>query len=113
MDGAPFEKKLMDGIHALGGRTRLHICGNTGRILPDMMDSGADIIDHFVIRTEVLVGLRFVVEPQAQPNPLPVDIDLDADAALADEINFAPRVVLTENGLIGLQRFFQRRFLAP
>jgi len=29
----PFEKKLVDGIHALGGKVRLHICGNTRRLL--------------------------------------------------------------------------------
>jgi uroporphyrinogen-III decarboxylase len=29
----------------MGALARLHICGNTTRILPDMMDSGADIID--------------------------------------------------------------------
>src|ERR1019366_2922794 len=27
----PYEKKLVDGIHALGGKARLHICGNTRR----------------------------------------------------------------------------------
>jgi uroporphyrinogen-III decarboxylase len=25
----PYEKKLVDGIHAADGRVRLHICGNT------------------------------------------------------------------------------------
>ena len=30
----PYEKKLVDGLHALGTRVRLHICGNTRRILP-------------------------------------------------------------------------------
>lgn len=31
-----YEKKLIDGIHALGGRTRLHICGNTRFALEGM-----------------------------------------------------------------------------
>lgn len=41
----PFEKKMVDGIHAAGGRARLHICGNTRRILGGMGRLGCDIID--------------------------------------------------------------------
>lgn len=41
----PYEKKLVDGIHAMGGRVRLHICGNTRRILRGMGALGADIVD--------------------------------------------------------------------
>ena len=41
----PWEKKLIDAIHALGGRVRLHICGNTRRILSSMGELGADMID--------------------------------------------------------------------
>jgi MtaA/CmuA family methyltransferase len=41
----PYEKKLVDGIHALGGKVRLHICGNTRRILERMGKLGCDIVD--------------------------------------------------------------------
>jgi MtaA/CmuA family methyltransferase len=41
----PFEKKLVDGIHALGVPVRLHICGNTTRILPDVAKLGCEIVD--------------------------------------------------------------------
>jgi MtaA/CmuA family methyltransferase len=41
----PFEKQLVDGIHALGSRVRLHICGNTTALLADMGRLGADIVD--------------------------------------------------------------------
>lgn len=41
----PFEKQLVDGIHAMGGLVRLHICGNTKRILEGMGRIGADIVD--------------------------------------------------------------------
>ncbi len=41
----PFEKRLIDGIHAMGGLVRLHICGNTKRILEGMGRLGADIVD--------------------------------------------------------------------
>lgn len=41
----PYEKKLIDGIHGLGAMARLHICGNTRRILKGMGQLGAEIID--------------------------------------------------------------------
>lgn len=41
----PYEKRLIDGIHALGGRTRLHICGNIRFALPLIGKLGADIVD--------------------------------------------------------------------
>lgn len=41
----PFEKQLMDGIHAMGGRTRLHICGNTRKLLRGMGRLGCHVVD--------------------------------------------------------------------
>lgn len=41
----PFEQELMARIKALGTRVRLHICGNTKRILVGMGKTGADIVD--------------------------------------------------------------------
>jgi MtaA/CmuA family methyltransferase len=41
----PYEKKLVDGIHDLGGKVRLHICGNTRRILEGMGKLSCDIVD--------------------------------------------------------------------
>jgi len=41
----PYEKKLVDGIHALGGRTRMHICGNTRPLLEGMGKLGCAIVD--------------------------------------------------------------------
>jgi len=41
----PYEKQLMDGIHAMGGRTRLHICGNTRKILHGMGRLGCHVVD--------------------------------------------------------------------
>ena len=40
-----FEKKLIQGIHDLGAAVRLHICGNTRKILAGMGTTGADIVD--------------------------------------------------------------------
>jgi MtaA/CmuA family methyltransferase len=41
----PYEKKLVDGLHAAGAIVRLHICGNTKRILESMGKLGCDFID--------------------------------------------------------------------
>jgi MtaA/CmuA family methyltransferase len=41
----PYEKQLMDGLRAMGARTRLHICGNTRPILALMGKLGCDIVD--------------------------------------------------------------------
>lgn len=41
----PLEKALVDHAHSLGAKVKLHICGNTTAILPDMILTGADIVD--------------------------------------------------------------------
>ena len=41
----PYEKKLVEGIHAMGAKVRLHICGNTKHILEQMGRLGCDIVD--------------------------------------------------------------------
>ncbi len=41
----PWEKRLVDSIHAKGGRVRLHICGNTRRILEGMGKLGCEMVD--------------------------------------------------------------------
>ena len=41
----PYEQRIFQAVHELGAIGRLHICGNTTRILADMPASGADIID--------------------------------------------------------------------
>lgn len=41
----PYEKRLIDGIHAMGGLARLHICGNTRPLLESIGKLHADIVD--------------------------------------------------------------------
>jgi MtaA/CmuA family methyltransferase len=41
----PFEKRLVDGIHSLGAKVRMHICGNTRRILEGIGKLGCEIVD--------------------------------------------------------------------
>jgi len=45
-----YEKKLVDGLHALGTKVRLHICGNTSKILEGMgrLHCGIVDLDYFV-----------------------------------------------------------------
>jgi MtaA/CmuA family methyltransferase len=41
----PYEKRIFRVIRESGVLPRLHICGDTSKILPDMVESGAQIID--------------------------------------------------------------------
>jgi len=41
----PYEKRLVDGLRAMGTKVRLHICGNTRAILAGMGRLGCDIVD--------------------------------------------------------------------
>ncbi len=41
----PYEKKIVDAIHALGLPVRLHICGNTTPLLRAMGKLGCEIVD--------------------------------------------------------------------
>jgi MtaA/CmuA family methyltransferase len=41
----PCEKRIFDAVHAAGALARLHICGDTSRLLRLMARSGADIVD--------------------------------------------------------------------
>jgi len=41
----PYERRIFQAVHDMGGVTRLHICGNTTHLLEDLPKSGADILD--------------------------------------------------------------------
>lgn len=41
----PYEKRMVDRVHALGAYVRLHICGNTRQILDGMGRLGCDMVD--------------------------------------------------------------------
>ena len=46
----PYEQVVVDAMHAAGGLVKLHICGNTTHLLPDMLRTRADLfnVDHLV-----------------------------------------------------------------
>lgn len=41
----PYEKRLIDGLHEMGLKVRLHICGNIRRILPGIAALGCELVD--------------------------------------------------------------------
>jgi MtaA/CmuA family methyltransferase len=41
----PYERRMIDGIHEMGGRVRLHICGNTSKSLEAIGSLKADLVD--------------------------------------------------------------------
>jgi uroporphyrinogen-III decarboxylase len=41
----PYQQRLVDALRAAGAAVRLHICGNTRRILPSLATLGCDIVD--------------------------------------------------------------------
>lgn len=41
----PYEQRIFKAVHEAGALARLHICGDTSRLVPLMATSGADIID--------------------------------------------------------------------
>ncbi len=41
----PYERRLVEKLHAMGTRVRLHICGNIGLILPHISTLGVDMLD--------------------------------------------------------------------
>jgi len=59
----PYEQRLVAAIHALGVPVRLHICGNTKRIVQGMGQTGADIIDLDFL-TPMNQARRAMPEPQ-------------------------------------------------
>ncbi|MBN1393772.1 MAG: uroporphyrinogen decarboxylase family protein [Pirellulales bacterium] len=41
----PYEKRMVDAMHAMGAKIRLHICGNIGRILAGIGSLGCEMVD--------------------------------------------------------------------
>ena len=41
----PYERRMIEGIHEMGGRVRLHICGNTSKSLEAIGTLQADLVD--------------------------------------------------------------------
>ncbi len=57
----PYEKKLVDGLQAMGAKVRLHICGNTKAIVDGMGRLGCDIVDLDYFTPVELRGVRWEI----------------------------------------------------
>jgi len=79
------EKRMVAHIHSLGALAKLHICGNIKGILPDMIRTGADIIDvdHLVPSMAEFVGL-LGKEQIFSGKSDPVSVIQDGDARLIE-----------------------------
>jgi MtaA/CmuA family methyltransferase len=62
----PYEQRVFAAVREAGAIPRLHICGNTSRLLPDMAASGAQIVD-----LDWMVDLRKAVEAFGPSGPAP------------------------------------------
>jgi uroporphyrinogen decarboxylase len=66
------ERRMVEYIHELGAKAKLHICGNTTAILPDMIKTGADIVDVDHLVTSIgeyvpLLGPNQVLSGKSDP----------------------------------------------
>jgi MtaA/CmuA family methyltransferase len=66
----PYEQRLVDELHAMGTKVRLHICGNTGRILSGMGRLGCAMLD-----IDSMVPLKKVREAVGPAQVLAGNID--------------------------------------
>jgi len=41
----PYETRLIQAIHDAGAQVKLHICGNTAKLISQMVRTGADVVD--------------------------------------------------------------------
>lgn len=82
----PLEKAIVDHIHAFGARVKLHICGNTSGIIPDMIKTGADIvdIDHLVGSMGAYIDL-FPERQVPSGNSDPVSVIKDGNGKLIED----------------------------
>ncbi len=90
----PLEKAMVDHAHSLNARVKLHICGNTTGILPDMIETGADIvdIDHLVTNMGDFMPLFHPGQvPSGNSNPVSVIRDGNKES-IAESVNECYRV---------------------
>ncbi len=81
----PYEKRLIDAIHGMGAKVKLHICGNINPLLEDIAQLGADIVDcDWMVDFKKAVEL-FGSKTAACGNFDPVQILLEGDVSVVDK----------------------------
>jgi MtaA/CmuA family methyltransferase len=70
----PREKRLVQAIQEMGGRAKLHICGNITHLLPGIADLGVDVldVDHMVDLSVVRAALGSKVAIAGNMDPVSV-----------------------------------------
>ena len=67
----PAEKRLVDALHAMGAKVRLHICGNITHLLPGIARLGVDLIDLDyqvdLVQARQVLGPRIVLAGNLDP----------------------------------------------
>ncbi len=68
----PYEKRIVDAVHEAGAKLKLHICGDTNRILEEIADLNVDIMDidwmvDMKRAVEIFEGTRTVVNGNVDP----------------------------------------------
>ncbi len=92
----PYERRIFEAVHEMGALARLHICGNTSRILEPMGRSGADIVD-----LDWMVDLRSAARLYGDKGPAlcgnfdPVRVMLRGSP---EEVSAAVRTCLVQGG---------------
>jgi uroporphyrinogen decarboxylase len=97
----PLEKALIDHTHSLNARVKLHICGNTTGILPDMIKTGADIvdIDHLVTNMADFMPL-FAAKQVPSGNSNPVSVIRDGNKESITESVFECYRTTNQRGIV-------------
>lgn len=73
----PYEKKLVREIHAMGAKTKLHICGNIEPLLEQLVEVESDIVDvDWMVNFEKAVHILGSGKSSACGNADPVSVIL-------------------------------------
>ncbi len=67
----PYEKRMVDALHQMGAKVRMHICGNINRILAGVGQLGCDLVDLDymvpVAKARQVMGLEQVLDGNIDP----------------------------------------------
>ncbi len=91
----PYEQRIFAAVRQAGALARLHICGNTTRLLPAMLRSGADIIDLDWMVDFAAANARYGAQVSLCGNTNPVAVILQASP---DEVYRATQECMRAGG---------------
>ena len=83
----PYEKELVDRIHAAGGLVKLHICGDITHLLPKIKELGVDILD-----LDWMVDVGYAREVMGRDTVLVGNLDPVADVQYGNPEDIARKM---------------------